>query len=184
MNLNFQNITISGGVAVGKNTLKDNLRPYLEPDGWKFTSGGQLNRDFTKEYIAPLASNVGDDFNRYLEQRTHDLLVKEKNIVIEAWLSGFVARDLKDTLRILLVCGNDALRVDRVANRDKITIADAKEVIKMRESDNFKEWQRLYGPYEFFSPEYYHLVVDTYSTGPLETVGKVLDMLGYKQIIK
>lgn len=181
MNLNFENITISGGVAVGKNTLKDNLVPYLEPLGWKFTSGGQLNRDFTKENIAPLATNVSEEFNRYIEKRTHDFLTKEGHYVIEAWLAGFVARELDNTLRVLLICGNDALRVDRVANRDKITVAQAKEVIKKRETDNLTEWKRIYGNYEFFDHKYYHLVIDTYSSGQMETVGKVLDKLGYQQ---
>lgn len=180
MKLNFENITISGGVAVGKNTLKDNLVPYLEPMGWKFTSGGQLLRDFTKEYVQPLASLADDDFHKQLDQRTLDLLTKEGHYVIEAWLSGFVARELDNTLRVLLICENDALRVDRVANRDNVTIQQAKEYIHQREDDNFKEWKRLYGDYNFWDPSYYHLIIDTYSSGPHETVGKVLDRLGYK----
>lgn len=180
MELRFENITISGGVAVGKNTLRDNLKSYLEPLGWKIASGGTLNREYSKENITPSASKVGDDFNRYLENRTMELLTKEKQYIIEAWLAGFTARNLSNTLRVLLVCANDALRVDRVANRDKITIHQAKEVIKHREEDNFKEWKRLYGDYDFFDPKYYHLVIDTYSSGPMETVGKVLDLLGYK----
>ena len=63
MKLNFDNITISGGVAVGKNTLKDNLKPYLEPLGWRFTSGGQLLRDFAKEYVQPVAGLAPDEFH-------------------------------------------------------------------------------------------------------------------------
>jgi cytidylate kinase len=180
MQLKYNNITISGGVAVGKNTLKDNLRPYLEPLGWKFTSGGQLLRDFTKEYVLPNASLVDDDFHHKLDERTKKLLTEEGHYVIEAWLSGFMAKDLDNTLRILLMCGNDALRIDRVANRDKVTIQQAKEYIKRREEDNFKEWKRIYGDHNFFDPQYYHLVIDTYSSGPHETVGKVLDKLGYK----
>jgi cytidylate kinase len=179
MKLNFENITISGGVAVGKNTLKDNLAPYLSPLNWTFTSGGQLNRDFTKENIAPVASKVSEEFNRYIEKRTFDLLTKDKHVVIEAWLAGFIARNLQDTLRILLVCRNDSLRVDRVANRDRITIDKAKLVIKERETDNFNEWKRIYGEYDFFDPKYYHMVIDTYSSGPMETVGMVLDKLGF-----
>lgn len=181
MNLNFENITISGGVAVGKNTLKDNLRPYLEPMDWKFTSGGQLLRDFTKEYVQPLASLADDDFHRQLDQRTLDLLTKEGKYVIEAWLSGFVARDLDNTLRILLVCHDDALRVDRVANRDKVTIEEAKNYIRQREEDNFKEWKRLYGDFNFWNPDYYHLIIDTYANGPQETVQLVLEKLGYEK---
>jgi cytidylate kinase len=177
--LKFENITISGGVAVGKNTLHANLKPYLEPLGWNFTSGGQLLRNFTKEYIQPLASLAPDDFHHKLDDRTKSLL-EEGHCVIEAWLAGFMAKDRKDTLRILLTCSNDALRVDRVANRDNISIEKAKDYIKEREEGNIKEWKRIYGDHHFFDPRHYHLVIDTYSSGPHETVGIVLDRLGYK----
>ena len=93
---------------------------------------------------------------------------------------GFMAKDRNDTLRVLLRCQNDALRIDRVANRDNISINEAKKYIKAREEGNFIEWKRIYGNYDFFDPQYYHLVIDTYSSGPNETVGKVLDNLGYK----
>lgn len=179
MNLKFENITISGGVAVGKNTLKDNLQQHLEPLGWKFTSGGQLLRDFAKEYKQPLASLVDDDFHRKLDQRTLDLLTKEKNYVIEAWLAGFVARELDNTLRVLLVCKDDALRIDRVANRDKVSIEDAKKYIREREEVNFQEWKRIYGDYDFWNPQYYHLIIDTYANGQQETTKQVLDALGF-----
>lgn len=179
MKLKFQNITISGGIAVGKNTLLNNLKPYLEPYGWKFTSGGQLLRNFTRENKLPRASLVEDKFHRKIDQRTRNLLTNEGHYVIEAWLSGFVARDLDNTLRVLLVCDNDAIRIDRVANRDTTTIEQAKEIIKKREDDNFREWKRIYGNYNFLDPKYYHLIIDTYSSGQMETVGKVLDKLGY-----
>ncbi len=179
MKLKYENITISGGVATGKNTLANNLKPYLQPYGWKFASGGQLLRDFTKEYVQPLASLADKKFHNELDERTRRLLTKEGHYVIEAWLAGFVARDLKNTLRILLICSNDALRVDRVANRDKISIEQAKKFIKEREEENFKTWRKIYGNYNFFNPKYFHLIIDTYSSGPLETLGQVLDALGY-----
>lgn len=181
MNLKFENVTISGGVAVGKNTLKDNLEKHLAPLGWKFTSGGQLLRDFTKEYKQPLASLADDNFHRKLDQRTLDLLTKEKNYVIEAWLAGFVARELDNTLRVLLICKDDALRIDRVANRDKVSVDDAKKYIREREEVNFKEWKRIYGDYNFWDQKYYHLIIDTYEFGQMETVQKVLDELGLTQ---
>lgn len=180
ISLKYKNITISGGVAVGKNTLHAALKPYLEPLGWKFTSGGQLLRDFTKEYVQPLAKLAPDEFHHKLDKRTLDLL-ENGRIVIEAWLAGFMARERSDTLRILLKCENDALRIDRVANRDKVSIDQAKKYIREREEGNFIEWKRIYGDYNFFSPEFYHLIIDTYSHGPQETAEKVLKELGYKQ---
>jgi cytidylate kinase len=109
---------------------------------------------------------------------TQQKLTRESELVYEAWLSGFVARDIKDVLKVLLVC-DDALRVDRVVNRDKMTVADAKKQIESREQGNLKKWKEIYGDYNFWDPKYYDLVIDTYSSGPNETVGKVLDKLGY-----
>jgi cytidylate kinase len=179
MKLKYDNITISGGVAVGKNTLMNNLKPCLKPLDWKFSSGGQILRDFAKEYIQPLASLADKKFHQTLDARTKKLLTKESHYVIEAWLSGFMARDLKNTLKVLLICSNCSLKVDRVVNRDKITVQQAINFIKQREEKNFKTWQKIYGNYNFFDPKYYNLIIDTYSSGPLETVGKVLDKLGY-----
>ncbi|HLD27186.1 MAG TPA: cytidylate kinase family protein [Patescibacteria group bacterium] len=179
MHLKYDNITISGGVAVGTTTLMDNLRPYLEPQGWKLTSTGNMVREYMKENIMPSASLVSDDFDRAVEKKAYDILKNKKKWVIEAWLAGFVARDLKKTFRILLTCSHDSLRVDRVVNRDKITMTDAKRFIKKREEDNFRKWKKLYGNYNFFDPKYYTIVIDTYSSGQLETMGKVLDAIGY-----
>ena len=179
MKLKYRNITVSGGVAVGKNTLHENLKPYLEPLGWTFTSGGKLLRDFSNEYVQPVASLAPDDFHKELDERTKKLLEKG-NYVIEAWLAGFMSKERTDTLRVFLHCQDDALKIDRVANRDNISIDDAKKYIKEREEGNFTEWKRMYGDYDFFDPKYYHIAIDTYSSGPHETVGIVLDKLGYK----
>jgi len=179
MELNFQNITISGGIATGKNTLLDNLKSFLTPLGWQFSSGGKILRDYLNEYKNPLASLGDEKIHHIIDQRTIKLL-KEKKYVIESWLSGFMARNFDNTLRVLLICSNPALKIDRVVNRDKVSIDEAKKMIKEREQDNIKTWKKLYGDYDFFDPKYYHLVIDTYSSGPLETVGKVLDRLGFK----
>lgn len=180
MRLKYDNITISGGVGVGTTTLIDNLKPYLEPLGWAFKSTGQMVREYMKENIAPVATLVSDDFDRRVEQKARELLAKEKHWVIEAWLSGFIAHDLKNTLKVLLVCSHDSVRIDRVVNRDKVNITEAKQIVKKREEENFKKWRKLYGNHNFFDPKYYNVVIDTYSSGQLETTGKVLDVLGYQ----
>ena len=180
MQLHYQNIAISGGVASGKGTLKNNLRSYLEPLGWKFASGGELNRSKSGEYTAPSADRVSDSFNNYIEQRTEELFTKEKHYVIEAWLAGWVARDMAETLRVLLICSNLAVVVDRVANRDKVGIARAKEIIQERNQLNTKTWNRLYGEQNFQDPKLFHLVIDTYANSKEEVVHQVLQALGYE----
>jgi cytidylate kinase len=126
-----------------------------------------------------LASSAGPDVHYRIDERTKRLLQKG-HYVIESWLAGFMARQLNDTLRVLLICSNPALKIDRVVNRDKISIEKAKIFIKEREEKNFETWHKIYGKYNYFDSKFYHLVIDTYSSGPMETLGKVLDKLGYK----
>ncbi|MBI3619530.1 cytidylate kinase family protein [Candidatus Roizmanbacteria bacterium] len=187
MSHKFDNITISGGIAVGTSTLLNNLRPYLKPYHWKFFSGGEFMRDYAlknkllspSQKGHPKATVFADDLDRKLDFGMQKRLKSEKHVALESWLSGFMCREIPKTLTILLYCSNDAVRVDRVVNRDRMTIDEAKHYIKERESENFTKWRRLYGDYNFFDPTYYKLVIDTYSSGQLETLGKVLDKLGY-----
>ncbi|OGK56112.1 hypothetical protein A3J15_01825 [Candidatus Roizmanbacteria bacterium RIFCSPLOWO2_02_FULL_38_10] len=180
MNLRFDNITISGGVAVGTTTLLNNLKPYLEPSGFKFRSTGQFIRKYTKENVMPVATLVSDDFDRKIEAEVKKLLAEEKGWAIEGWLAGFVAKEFDNCLRILLICSADAVRIDRVVNRDKVSFHEAKDYLTKRERENFNKWKKIYGEVDFFNESWYHLVIDTLSSGPLETVGKVLDKIGYK----
>lgn len=179
MNLKYDNIAISGGIGVGTTTLLKNLRKYLEPLGFELKSMGQLIRKEMNENKDPVAELVTDDFDRKVEEGVHDTFKNEKNHVIEAWLAGFMARDLDNTLKVLLYCSEEAIRIDRIVNREKVTIDEAKRLIKEREEKNITKWKRLYGDHDFWDPEKYDIVIDTYSTGPMETVGKVLDALGY-----
>ena len=179
MDIKFDNITISGGIGVGTSTLLGNLKTPLSPLGYRFKSTGDFFRAHTKENIMPVSTLVSDDFDRKIEQDVYTCLKKEKKWVIEGWLAGFVARDLKKTLKILLICSIESLRIDRITNRDKVSIKNAKKYIKQREDKNFEKWQRIYGNYNFFDQKYYDLVIDTFATGPDETVEKVLDRLGF-----
>ncbi|MFO0703526.1 MAG: cytidylate kinase family protein [Patescibacteria group bacterium] len=181
MVLKYQNISISGGVACGKGTLKDGLRQYLEPLGWKFASGGELNRRKSGDNLTPSAEKVSVEFNNSIEKRTEDLFIKEKNYVIEAWLAGWVARNMTDTLRIFMYCSNDAVRVDRVSNRDHVDIQTAKEIIRDRELANFSEWKRIYGDHNFWDPNIYQLKIDTYSLGKTQAVQAALEALGFQK---
>lgn len=181
MELRYDNLTISGGPAVGKDTLKDNLKAYLEPLGWKFRNIGDIHRQYLKDNVMPEAVKVTDEFDRKIEDQVEKILRTEKHNVISAWLSGFVARDIPTTLRVLLVCHDNALRVDRIANRDKVTIEEAKQFIKKREEGNIEKYKRLYGDHDFWNPAYYNLVIDTYAYGQIETTDKVLAALGYEK---
>jgi len=176
----YRNITVSGKIATGTSTLARNLVNTL---GWQYVNVGALQREFDRlhgihENKQGAAART-DKHENQMEDMTKNKLLNEKGLVYEAWLSGFVARQIPGVLRVLTVCSSEAIRIDRVVNRDGATVDEAKDWIKQRETENIKKWQKLYGPHNFWDPKYYDLVVDTYSLGPMQTLGKVLDMLGY-----
>lgn len=179
--LKYRLITISGKVAVGTTTLTKNLVHIL---GWKHINFGALQREFDRQHgineNMQGAEARSDDHEKSMEEMGKKILKYEKNIVYEAWLSGFLARNYPDVLRVFLVCSHDDIRVDRVANRENISILEAKQWIKQREDENEKKWKKLYGDYDFWDKKYFNLIIDTYNSGPMETLGKVLDKIGYR----
>jgi cytidylate kinase len=185
--LKYRNVTISGKVATGTSTLFYGLKPYLEPHGWRFFSGGEFMREYaiekglfpkneTKHHHAGVYS---DEFDKKVDYGMQDRLEKKNKQVFEAWLAGFMARGIDGILKVLLVCSDDAVLIDRVVNRDKVSVEEAKEHIRDRAQKNIAKWKRLYGDYDFYDPKEYDLVIDTFAHGPHETLGKVLDKLGY-----
>jgi len=177
----YRLITISGKVAVGTTTLTKNLVRTL---GWKHINIGAVQRQFDQKHKINEnkqgALSRTDDHEKEIDAITERMLKAEKEIIYEAWLAGFFARTYKDVLKVLLICSHDDIRVDRVANRDNVTVEQAKHWIKQREEENTIKWKKLYGDYDFWNPKYFNLVIDTYNSGPMETLGKVLDKIGFK----
>lgn len=179
--MKYRLITISGKVAVGTTTLTKNLIHAL---GWKHINIGAIQRKYDRQHdlhenkIGALSRT--DDHEKEIDAITKQMLKIEKKIIYEAWLAGFFAQAHRDILKVLLICSHDDIRVDRVANRDNVTVKQAKDWIKQRENENTTKWKKLYGNHDFWSHKYFDLVIDTYKSGQLETVGKVLDKIGYK----
>lgn len=181
MNPKYRIITVSGMIASGTTTLAKNLSHIL---GWHHINVGGLQREFDRKHA--INENMhgaiarSDDHEKSMEEMTKKMLLEEKNLVYEAWLAGFIAQNMEGVFKVLLVCSHEDIRVDRVVNRENVTVEEAKQWIKQREEENIKKWKILYGDYDFWDPRYYDLVIDTYTVGPMETMGKVLDKLGHK----
>jgi len=180
--MKYKNIAISGKPATGTSTLAKNLLQTLEPYGWVRINIGDIQREYDRkrgvdERFAG-SDTREDSWERDIDAMTLRKLQEEKKLIYEAWLAGFIAKELKNVLKILLICKDD-LRIDRLVNRDQITIEQAKRQLQEREKGNIKKWKALYGDCDFWNQKYFDLVIDTYSSGPMETVGKVLDTLNF-----
>ncbi len=174
-------VTVSGKIAVGTTTLAKNLARFLN---WEHINAGAIQRQYDRGHHINEnkqgAFSRSDSHEREMDALTKKILSEKEKIIYEAWLSGFMAQGIPKVLKVLLICSEEAIRVDRVVNRDNISVDEAKQWMRQREEENIKKWKKLYGDYDFWNPKYYDLVIDTYRSGPLETVGKVLDKLGYK----
>lgn len=179
--LKYRAVTISGKVAVGTSTLSRNLQQIL---GWKYINAGDIQRQYDRKHgiheNQQGAASRSDQHEQEIDAMTKKMLATEQQIIYEAWLSGFMAKGIAGVLKVLVTCSEDTIRVDRVMNRDGVSLDDAKHFIRQREEENISKWKKLYGDFEFWDPKYYDLVIDTYSSGAMETMGKVLDKLGYR----
>ena len=183
----YSSIAISGKPGAGRSTLLSNLKPIVKPLGWETFSGGDWSRQFSikagkkdpKDKTHHLATDYGDEVDHQIDAAMRKKLSDpHTHVAVESWIAGWNMRGLKHVLKVLLMC-DDALRIDRIVNRDDITVQEAKDHIRMREDANLTKWQRMYGTKDFWNPKYYDLVINTYSYGPKETLNLVLQALGY-----
>lgn len=185
--LQYSSVAISGRPGAGRSTLLKNLRPKLQPLAWEFFSGGEWARRYAidagkhdpKDPKHHLATDYGDDIDFQIDQSLRKKISNpDTHMAVESWIAGWNARTLPHVLKVLLMC-DDALRIDRVVNRDNVTVEEAKEHLRKREEANLGKWKRLYGTQDFWDPKYYDLVINTYSHGPMQTLDLVLQALGY-----
>lgn len=205
VNLRYQNLTISGLPGAGSSTLGRALQKAL---GWKYFSGGDFMRQYAinkglfdaKTKTHHTATVYDENFDRQVDYGMRETLSKKRGNILDSWLSGFMAQNLSQNLKILVYCSNDKIRVDRIANRDNITIPEAKVHIFAREQANNAKWAKMYQPewdewvikteklsrkkpIWFWYPELYDLCLDTYTNSKQETLKIVLKKLKYPQDI-
>ncbi|KKS98177.1 MAG: hypothetical protein UV73_C0003G0119 [Candidatus Gottesmanbacteria bacterium GW2011_GWA2_43_14] len=171
-------ITVSGRVASGATTLSRELAKKLH---WILWNGGEIYRQYAREKKIPLERTdlSPDGYHLKLDEYIKEKLATEKNLIMESWLSGFNAQGIDGVFKIFIVCSVDSVRVDRLVNREKITIDEAKLHLKRREEENIKKWKKLYKTADFWNPDHYDLIIDTYQNGPTETLEIALKAAGY-----
>lgn len=185
--LKYSSIAISGRPGAGRSTLLKNLTSYVLPLGWEVFSGGDWARQFAiksgkhdaRDPRHHKATDYGDDVDHQIDAAMRVKLSDHNiHIAVESWIAGWNMRGLAHVLKVLLMC-DDSLRIDRIVNRDNITVESAKTHLKEREDANIAKWKRMYKTEDFWDSKYYDLVINTYSHGPAETLDLVLQALGY-----
>ncbi len=185
---NVRIITISGRIASGSTTLGHKLAGVL---GWRHVEGGEVFWEAvrTKMGLEEKDTNLrpdkeDEDFDASLKQ----ILTSGKNLILETKLAGFNAQGIDGIFKIAVVCederGSDKaeIRIDRLMNREKISIEQAKEEVIERERNDLEKWRRLYANgdpnWNYWDKKYYDLIINTYSHNQDETLQIALQKIG------
>lgn len=200
--MQYKNVTISGLPGCGSTTLLNLLKEHLAEEQWVGFSGGEFMRAYAieKGLFNPSQSThhsaavYSDDFDRQVDYGIREKVSSQEKWIIESWLSGFMAQNVPGTLKILMVCSNDAVRIDRIVNRDGVDVKEAKKSIQDRYQSNLAKWQRMYSKewqewvvktgklpatsaIDFWRSELYDLVIDTFSNNSEKTLQIALDAI-------
>jgi len=186
---NIRNITISGRIGSGATTLAKKLSEIL---GWEMLEGGQIMRKANRDAGGTVieTNKRADSVDLEYEEMVKKILKEEKHHIIQSHLAGFDAQGIDEIFKIFIVCedeeGNDKtdIRIDRLVNRDKISVDEAKYEIKEREERNLEKWRRLYADddqkWVYWDKTYYDLIINTYSHNKEESLRFALETMGYK----
>ncbi|MCL5746884.1 MAG: (d)CMP kinase [Patescibacteria group bacterium] len=186
----IRNITISGRIGTGKTTLALKLGEAL---GWEVLDGGKIFRETMRSLGKNIvdSSQRPDKFDLEYEEMIKKLLKEEKHHIVQSHLAGFDAQGLEGVFKILVVCRDEKdddkadIRIDRLMNRDGISLEQAKFEILEREKQNLEKFRRLYAnsdpSWVYWDKKYYDLTVNTYSYNQEEALRLVLDNIGYKK---
>ena len=173
--MKFSKITISGKICTGKTTLFWKLQKKLN---WSTFSTGQYFRDYARRHNLSLekAEEQNEKITKDVDSKVRHLLKRDKNIIAEGWMTGIMADNFRDILKILLIC-NDKERVRRFSQREKIPFFQAKKRLKDRENNWLRKLRIIYGRDDIFDPKNYNLVINTTELSPGKVFNKVIEKL-------
>src|SRR3989344_2722602 len=170
---NIRIITVSGRIASGSTTLAEHLAKKLN---WRHLEGGEIFWEALREKLGLEVKDTNlrpDEEDLLFDKKLKQILTEEKSIVLETKLAGFNATGIDDIFKILVVCENEQgedqkqIRIDRLVNRENISVKKAKKEVIERERNDLSKWRRLYAKddanWAYWDKKYYDLVINTFN---------------------
>lgn len=175
MKMRYKNIVISGEIGTGKTTLAYNLAREL---GWEALSGGQFIRKWHEEHSLPLndTMKIPEEVDREMDMSFKKRMKEDKGVIFESHLAGWLAKDFPETLKVLCIADFEVM-MERVAERQGVSVEEARQEYSKRPMDLYKKFKRLYGVENNFDRRYFDLIIDTTNLTKEEVVEKVLEKL-------
>jgi cytidylate kinase len=181
---NIRIITVSGRIGAGSTSLAKHLAKLLS---WKHIEGGEIFWEAVrrKMQLDPKDTNLRPDQEDILfDQQLKEILKKDHHIVLETKLAGFLAQGIPDIFKIAVICENHhgedqaSIRIDRLVNREEISVDDAKDEVFEREYNDLAKWRKLYAhndsEWVYWDKKYFDFVLNTYDHNPEESIAAVL----------
>jgi cytidylate kinase len=152
-------ITVSGPHGTGKSTYAKALAAAL---GLRYVCAGEMFRELAKERGVTLESfskmaAQGPAIDRAIDERTK-VEAKRGGVVIDAQLGAWMAKELADVK--LLIVAPDDVRFRRIAERDGISMEEARKQTLARESIQRERYREYYG-LDVSDLSIYDLTIDT-----------------------
>lgn len=180
-------ITVSGRIAAGSTALAKGLAREF---GWKHIEGGEIFWEAYRKQldIAPKDTNLRpDELDVLFDQQLKQILEKDEGIILESKLSGFMSQGIEGVFKVGVVCedkhGEDqtGVRIDRLVNREAVSVQSAKEEVLEREAHDLAKWRKLYAKgdiaWVYWDKKYYDYMVNTFFYSQQECVVLTLEKL-------
>lgn len=184
-------ITISGRIASGSTTLGKHLAHVL---GWHHVEGGEIFWEAVrgKLGLSPKETDLRSDAtDKDFDESLKNILRNGKHIVLETKLAGFNAQEIEGIFKVLVVCEDESgedhtdIRIDRLMNRERVSVEEAKAEVVEREKNDIEKWRRIYANddlnWTYWDKKYYDLVINSYNHNQDEALKITLDAIGYKK---
>lgn len=153
-------LTVSGPPGSGTTTLARTLSQRFDLE---YVSGGDVFREEAEER----GVSVGEfnrmveeepEIDRDLDQRQKEIARERDDVLLESRLAGWMAEEHADVS--IWLKAEDRVRAERVAEREDVTVDEALEESRQRESSEAKRYSDLYD-IDIDDLSVYDLVIDT-----------------------
>jgi len=180
-------VTVSGRIASGSTTLAKHLAKQLN---WKHLEGGEIFWEAVRKKLGLDEKDTNlrpDQEDRLFDEQLKKILEEDKNIVLETKLAAFNAQNIPGIYKILVLCDDENgvdkadVRIDRLVNREELSVDDAKTEVLEREANDLEKWRKLYVKgdqnWVYWDKKYYDLVVNTFTHNQEESLKLVSEKL-------
>jgi cytidylate kinase len=168
----YHSLAVSGECSSGKSTLCGILSQYLS---WPHVDIGSEFRRIAKLRGLSIEAfgSIPDPLLRQIDKQIQHRMKTEVGKVWDGRLTCYLARNNTTIFKIHCLADFD-VRAERLANRNKISLEEAKRKVLARDKEEADVFERLYGVSNPYSKRWENLHLDTSCNSPEELAKVVL----------